>query len=285
MKSLLFRGAPQFCKSLQKIKTSPCSIDPFRIFSCRPIGSESRTSAASSQEYKAYDVVSNEQPPNPEPSSAAISSNISMQRERTYAQKIRDEFLERERKRLPGILRKVEKSLAEPEQDKYGEFRGLVIFRERSMPRGASIKSAKRQLSALISKRHALRHGFHRLTHMRKNNELGKSILGHETDQVLNVPQARIILNQFWCFGRSKMYEHLKREEDLRRQNRQKQGLEQHTIGNGTLLSSIGSRTKIDIRPHIVEDFARELRRRVPELKVIDEEGGEESVYPKYSSD
>lgn len=184
------------------------------------------------------------------------SSFPNFKREKTYAQKIRDEFYEKERKRLPEILKEVEQILENPEKDPYGEFRGLRTYHEESLHRGASIKSAKKKLSAMIGKRHALRHGYHKLRHMLKGNQLAKSILGRDTDQSINVPQARIILNQFWCYGRSKVYEHLMREEEIRRQTK----LFLHQALEGPRIR------RIDCTNQQLHSFAQELKQKLPEL-------------------
>lgn len=175
-------------------------------------------------------------------------------REKTYGQKIRAAFYENERRRLPAILKQVEQILAEPEKEPYGEFRGLDIFRERSMHRGATVRSAKKKFSAMIGKRHAMRHGHHKLRHMMNCNQLAPSIFGRNTDIRINVQQARIILNQFWCYGRSRVYEHLKHEEELRRQKRremQKKGLAPPV------------RTWINTKELELEDFSRELKTKL----------------------
>lgn len=180
--------------------------------------------------------------------------------ERTYAQKIRDEFYEKERKRLPSILRKVEKSLEEAEHDIHGEFRGLNIFRQTKLLRGTSTKSANLQICGLICKRHALRHGFHRLHQMLRNNELGKSILGQDTNQALSLAQARNILIQFWCYGRSTLYENIMREEDIQQMSNK------GTVHNRRPREA-GFLAKIDIRQRIADDFVSELRLKIPALQ------------------
>ena len=185
---------------------------------------------------------------------------VSPMEERTYAQKIRDEFYKNELLRLPGILQQVEERLTEAERDKYGEFRGLAIFREKRLPRNTSAKSAKLHLRSLITKRHALRHGFHKLHQMVRHNKLGKSIMGRETNQVLNVHEARDILIQFWCYGRSQLYEHLQQEEYLR-------GLNKDDSDGNVKPREIKFLTKIDVRQQIADDFANELRRKIPVLR------------------
>ena len=238
-------------------RTTRSSLGPLSILSVRPFGS-----GPASLSVRSSEAEDNSHHQKRTPTEA---------RERTYAQKIRDEFYEKERKRLPGILRKVENALDEAEQDNYGEFRGLNNFRHTKLPRGTSAKSAKVQLGGLICKRHALRHGFHRLDQMLRNNELGKSIMGRDTNQALSLAQARRILIQFWCYGRSTLYENLKREEDLR-QNSDQGSVDNHRPREAEFLA------KIDIRQQIADDFARELRLKIPAL--VDDLGSTSPTKP-----
>jgi len=161
------------------------------------------------------------------------------------------------------MLRQVEKHLKEAEMDKYGEFRGLEIYRLKCMHRGASIKGARKKLVGFIGKRHALRHGFHKLRYMvNANNDLAKSIFGRDSNIIITVVQARVILSQFWCYGRSKIYEQLVREEELQRQNGHLAPSPQQLI--------LRTR-KVDVRDFQLQSFAQELKEKIPAFKELDD--------------
>ena len=237
------------CWSMGLRRKRPC-FGSLPVFSGRPVGSGS----ASLRSFEADDLGA------PGPTTYPQKRSLTTAGERTYAQKIRDEFYEKERKRLPSILRKVERALAEAEQDNYGEFRGLTIFQQTKLHRGTSARKARLQFCDLICKRHALRHGFHRLHQMLRNNELGKSIMGRDTNQALSLAQARNILIQFWCYGRSTLYENIMREEDV--QQKSNKG----TVDNRRH-REVEFLAKIDIRHQIADDFASELRLKIPALQ------------------
>jgi len=267
MKSLLFCSSPPLLKSLRRgrplwgisasIRCESSQSNDLHdgvvsTASSIPLADGTCTSSVNSDGMSSQAIAPSAIPIELRSSSEPASDTS--KREKTYGQKIRAAFYENERRRLPAILKQVEQILAEPEKEPYGEFRGLDIFRERSMHRGATVRSAKKKFSALIGKRHAMRHGHHKLRHMMNCHQLAPSIFGRNTDIFINVQQARIILNQFWCYGRSRVYEHLKHEEELRRQKRremQKNGLAPPV------------RTWINTKELELEDFSRELKRKL----------------------
>lgn len=126
--------------------------------------------------------------------------------------------------RYRNLLDEVEARLDEAAKDPYGPNRGhrriRALMRAEATSgvkrRRVTLDTAETELNSLIYQRHALRHGYFRITEMNKK-ELAQSLLDSEDAAAvgnieIQVYQARIILKELWRYGRSPLLEDFRKK-------------------------------------------------------------------------
>jgi len=127
---------------------------------------------------------------------------------------------EQQEERYRALLEEVEARLEEAAKGRYGRYRGREKIRamlRAEAPSGVkrsnvNLHTAQTELSSLIYQRHALKHGYFRISEMTKK-ELAISFLGPDAENIqMETFQARIILKEQWRWGHSALLEDFRKK-------------------------------------------------------------------------